>query len=60
MCCALQYAFFFENGAMPLLAEAPEYTTTSPADLQTNLLLDNLSKIERKRTRATLEIIALE
>lgn len=42
-----QYAFFFENGTLPLLADGPEYTTVSPAELQTNMLLDNLSKIER-------------
>lgn len=29
------------------MAEAPEYASVSPPELQTNLLLDNLSKIER-------------
>lgn len=33
---------------MPLMAEAPEYTTVSPPELQTNMLLDNLSKLESK------------
>lgn len=31
-----------------MLAEAPEYSSVSPPELQTNMLLDNLSKIERK------------
>lgn len=44
----LQYDFFFENGATPLLAEAPEYASVSPPELQTNMLLDNVSKIESK------------
>lgn len=48
LCFGAQYGFFFENGTLPLIADAPEYTTASPAELQTNLLLDNLSKIERK------------
>lgn len=29
------------------MADAPEYTTVSPPELQTNMLLDNLSKLER-------------
>lgn len=43
-----QYDFFFENGPTPLLAEAPEYASVSPPELQTNILLDNVSKIESK------------
>lgn len=44
----LQYDFFFENGPTPLLPEAPEYASVSPPELQTNMLLDNVSKIESK------------
>lgn len=43
----LQYEYFFENAPLPLMADAPEYASVSPPELQTNLLLDNLSKIER-------------
>lgn len=43
-----QYDYFFENAAMPLMSEAPEYASVSPPELQTNLLLDNVAKIERK------------
>lgn len=42
-----QYDYFFENGAQPIIADAPEYASVSPPELQTNLLLDNVSKIER-------------
>lgn len=43
-----QYEFFFENATLPLMADAPEYASVSPPELQTNLLLDNLSKLERE------------
>ena len=41
---------------MPASTEAPEYASVSPPEMQTNLLLDNVSKIERK-TRAPVRFV---
>lgn len=49
-----QYDYFFENGSQPAVTDPPEYASVSPPELQTNLLLDNVSKIERKYLRKTI------
>lgn len=33
---------------MPVVTDIPDYSSVSPPEMQTNLLLDNVAKIERK------------
>lgn len=42
-----QYDYFFENAPMPVITDTPDYHAISSPELQTNLLLDNVAKIER-------------
>lgn len=46
-----QYEYFFENGPLPIVYEHTEQALTTTPRSQTNLLLDNVSKIERKCRR---------
>lgn len=45
-----QYEYFFENGEVPAVREQAEQTCEAVPRTQTNLLLDNVSKIECKLT----------
>ncbi|XP_037026187.1 rho GTPase-activating protein 21 isoform X7 [Bradysia coprophila] len=51
------YDFFFESAPTPSLAEAPEYASVSPPELQTNMLLDNVSKIETLKDRDSARFV---
>lgn len=44
----LQYEYFFENGEVPKVCEKLEPTPETEPKSQTNLLLDNVAKIECK------------
>lgn len=44
----VQYEYFFENGEPPKVCEQVEVTTGAVPKAQTDLLLDNVAKIECK------------
>lgn len=44
---SFQYEYFFDNGPLPLVYEHTEPASASTPRSQTNLLLDNVAKIER-------------
>lgn len=47
-CLLFQYEYFFENAETPKVCEQPEPAQESTPKSQTNLLLDNVAKIECK------------